>query len=115
MEGTMEVTTTHFKHCVLVKVNGRIDSFTAPQLQSAFTELVDSKNYKVVFDMQVVEFMSSAGLRVMMSAQKACKRHNRVELVLCCVPVRIIEAMELAGFLPLFKIFNDSTQAVGYF
>ena len=62
-----------------------------------------------------VEYMSSAGLRVLINTQKTCKRYNRGELVLACVPKRIYEALELAGFVPLFKFFDDVTSAVGHF
>jgi anti-sigma B factor antagonist len=65
--------------------------------------------------MENVEYMSSAGLRVLINTQKNCKRYNRGEMVLARVPKRIYEALELAGFIPLFKFFDDVTSAVGYF
>jgi len=111
----MEVTTKQFKRCELVKATGRIDSSTAPQL----TEILDAINeagcFRIVFDMSEVEFISSAGLRVLINVQKTCKRWNRGELVLASVPQRIHEALDLAGFLPLFKLYDDATEAVGSF
>jgi len=62
-----------------------------------------------------VEFMSSAGLRVLVNSQKNCRRFNRGELVLASVPKNICASLDLAGFVPLFKIFDDVTAAVGYF
>jgi anti-sigma B factor antagonist len=59
--------------------------------------------------------MSSAGLRVLISTQKEARRYNRGEVVLARVPKRIYEALELAGFVPLFKFFDDVTAAVGNF
>jgi anti-sigma B factor antagonist len=111
----MEIASQSFKHCDLIKASGRIDSYTAPRLAEAFEAITTARQYKIVFDMHDVDYMSSAGMRVLMSVQKTCKRYNRGEIVLCNVPKRIAEALELAGFTPLFKFFEDITVAVGYF
>jgi anti-sigma B factor antagonist len=111
----LKVTTNQFKRCDLVKATGRIDSHTAPQLADAFTAINDAGRFKVVFDMSDVEYISSAGLRVMINAQKTCKRWNRGEVVLADVPVQIYGALELTGFVPLFSFFDEVTEAVGSF
>ncbi len=109
----MEIKTERFKHCDLVRVSGRIDSQTSPQLAEALDTLMDANRFKIVLDMQEVDFVSSAGLRVLIDVQKKCK--NRGELVLAAVPERIYEALDMAGFVPLFKIENDVLHAVGDF
>lgn len=111
----MEVTTTQYKHSDLVKADGRIDSYTSPQLAEAFDAITGNGRYKIVFDMNGVEYMSSAGLRVLINTQKTCKRYNRGEVVLARVPKRIYDALDLAGFVPLFKFFDEVTAAVGNF
>jgi anti-sigma B factor antagonist len=111
----MEVTTTQYKHSDLVKVSGRVDSATSPQLAEVLEAITSDGRYKIILDMEELEYMSSAGLRVMISTQKTCKRYNRGEVVLTNVPERIYEALELAGFVPLFKFFDNSLDAVGHF
>jgi anti-sigma B factor antagonist len=111
----MEITTNQYKHCELIQAKGRIDSLTAPKLAEAMESFTKSGRYKIVFDMEGVEYMSSAGLRVLISTQKECKKYNRGEVVLARVPQRIYEALDLAGFVPLFKFFDDVTAAVGHF
>jgi anti-sigma B factor antagonist len=109
----MEVSHIQYKHCDLVKVQGRVDSATAPQLAKQLDEITDSGRYKVILDLSEVDFMSSAGLRVLISTQKTCKRYNRGEVVLASVPKRIHDALELAGFIPLFRFFDNVLDAVG--
>jgi len=111
----MEITTKQFKRCDLVKAVGRVDSSTAPQLAEALDAINAADRFKIVLDLSEVGFISSAGLRVMISVQKTCKRWNRGELVLTSVPQRIYEALDLAGFVPLFKLFDDAVEAVGSF
>ncbi len=109
----MEISTTHYKHCDLIKASGRIDSATASELAEAMEASTNAGHYKIAFDMSGVEYMSSAGLRVLISTQKTCKRYNRGELVLALVPKRIYEALDLAGFIPLFRFYDDVLEAVG--
>jgi len=111
----MELTTEQLKRCDLVKVAGRIDSQAAPQLAEALNTINEAGRFKIVFDMSGVNFMSSAGLRVLIDVQKTCKRWNRGQLILASVPERIYETLDLTGFVPLFNIFDDVLHAVGSF
>ncbi len=109
----MEITVSPYKHCDLVKAKGRIDSYTAPQLSEAFNSITEAGRYKIAFDMSELDFLSSAGLRVLINTQKTCKRYNRGELALVKIPENIYAALDLAGFIPLFKIYDDVITAVG--
>ena len=111
----MEITIQEFKHCDLIKVKGRVDSSTAPDFSKALEKANHGGHYKLAVDMSELEYMSSAGFRALLGAQRNCKRYNRGELVLVSVPERIREALELAGFTELFKTFDDSIAAVGSF
>ncbi len=75
----MQISITHYKHCDLLKVEGRVDSSTASQLDQELKKIMDDGRFKIVIDMSGLEFMSSAGLRVLINAQKTCKRYNRGE------------------------------------
>jgi anti-sigma B factor antagonist len=111
----MEITTQQFKHCDLINVKGRIDSYTAPKLGEAIEAINNAGRFKIVLDLSGLEFMSSAGFRTMLIGQRNCKRYNRGEIVLAALPKRTQEALELTGFTPLFKSFADLTSAVGNF
>ncbi len=111
----MEIKTEILKRCVLLTVNGRIDSATAPELQKSLNEATDEGNFKLVLDLKGVDFISSAGLWVLVNAQKKCKRFNRGELVLASVSQRVRDALNLAGFIPYFNTFDDTAKAVGSF
>jgi anti-sigma B factor antagonist len=109
----MEITSSQFKRCDLVKANGRVDSSTAPLL--AMNAIQDAGRYKVVFDMTDVNFMSSKGWWVLIETQKKCKRYKRGEVVLVNVRDEIRSSLELVGMGSYFKIFDDVTTAVGSF
>lgn len=111
----MEITHTEYKRCDLVKVVGRIDSGTAPKMAEEMNTITGSGQYKIVLDFTNLEFISSAGLRILIGTQKTCKRYNRGEVILANSQKNIQAALELAGLTPFFKCFDDVVSAVGYF
>jgi anti-sigma B factor antagonist len=54
-------------------------------------------------------------LRVMIDLQKTCRLNKRGEAVLLHLPQRVYETLELAGFLPLFKLFENLDLALNNF
>jgi anti-sigma B factor antagonist len=111
----MEITTQQFKHCQMLAIKGKVDSYTAPDLTKALEKLNEEGHFKIILDLSGLEYMSSAGFRALLVGQRNCKRYNRGEVVLASVPKKIMEALDLTGFTPLFKIFDEVTPAVGYF
>jgi anti-sigma B factor antagonist len=111
----MEVLITHYKRCEVISIVGRVDSGTAPQLQEETSKLINAGKFKLVFDMGKVEYLSSAGLRILIVTQKECKRYNRGEVLLAAVPPKIYSSLDLAGFTALFKFFKSVVDAVATF
>ncbi len=100
---------------MLVTVTGRIDTNTVKTLAKILAEVRAGGNYKIVLNMKDVTFIASAGLGELIATQKECRHLHRGEMVLAEVPPRVKEALELAGLLPLFKIFDTELEAVGSF
>ncbi len=111
----MEINTSQYKHCDVVKVTGRVDSATSPQLAEELARINDAGRFKIVVDFTGLDFISSAGLRVLISALKNCRRYNRGDLVLAGMPENIRSVFDLAGFTSIFKIYDDVLTAVGSF
>ncbi len=111
----MEITVTSKEKCELVVVNGRIDSYTAPDLADALNNITKRNQYKIVMEMSDVSYVSSAGLRVLIDLQKTCKKANQGEVLLVKIPQRVYETLELAGFVPLFKFYQNVESAIAYF
>jgi anti-sigma B factor antagonist len=111
----MEIKTQTLKRCDLIQPVGRVDSSTAPKLAEAMDAVTNAGRYRIVLDMSGLDYMSSAGMRILITTQKKCKQYNRGEVILALVPQRIYEALELAGFLPLFRFYDNLPAAIGHF
>lgn len=110
----MELSTTQYKRCELVKAIGRVDSNTAPDLEKAFNEIIDNGKSGIVFDMAEVDFISSRGLWVLLETQKACKK-NKGQLVLVNVSENMQQSLDLAGVKHFIDMYDDLTEAVASF
>jgi len=110
----MEITTTSYKRCELVKATGIIDSYTAPELEKVFQDIIKGGKSGIVFDMSEVQLISSRGIWVLLETQKACQK-KKGSLVLCNVSEDMITSFELAGIMHFIEIYNDLTAAVGSF
>lgn len=109
----MEIQTSEFKHCALVKTSGRIDGSNAQQLAQALKAITSKGMYNIVFDMSEVIFVASAGWWVLIDTQKACKSSG--ELVLVKIEKGIKDSLELVGMGSYFRTYEDVTSAVGSF
>lgn len=106
---------TEFKHCVVVKAAGRIDSDTVLDLKETFDSLTQAGKHKLVLDMSEINFVSSKGWWLLIDVQKTCKRLSRGELVLACIERKIRDSLNMIGMDSYFKIFDDVLSAVGSF
>lgn len=111
----MDISQESFPAGEMISVSGRIDSYTAPKLSEVLHSITDDDQYRIILNLGKVNYVSSAGLRILIDIQKVCKINGEGETVLVSVPSRVYETLELAGFTPLFKFFNNDIDAVNYF
>lgn len=109
----MEVQTTDYKRCTLVKTSGRIDGSNAPVLAKTLKGITARGIHNIVFDMSEITFVASAGWWVLIDTQKTCKPSG--ELVLVKVEKGIKDSLNLVGMGSYFKTYDDVTTAVGDF
>jgi anti-sigma B factor antagonist len=91
----------------MFKLAGMIDSSAAPDFQaaveSAGSEAYDKGGFNAVFDLAGVEFISSAGLRVLLMARKTADRQNGT-IAVTNVKQSIREVFDMTGFSKMLNI-----------
>ena len=83
-------------------LDGRLDSNTAPEADEIFTQTAERFD-SVVLNMEKLEYVSSAGLRVLRKLHMTMKRKGG-ELTLRGVNRMVMEVLEMTGFVCLFRI-----------
>ena len=82
-------------------LEGRLDTGSAPQLEAELKQSINGVT-NLIFDMKKLEYTSSAGLRVLLSAQKVMNKQG--EMVICNVNEEIMEVFEVTGIVDILTI-----------
>ena len=86
---------------LLLAPEGRVDTLTAPELEKTIKENLDGVT-SLVFDLTNLEYISSAGLRVFLSAQKAMNGQGK--MTVCHVNETVMEIFDVTGFTDILTI-----------
>ena len=84
-----------------LSLTGRLDTTTAPELEAVIKENIGGVT-NLVMDFAGLEYLSSAGLRVILSAQKTMNKQG--EMVIRNVTETINEVFEITGFIDILTI-----------
>lgn len=86
---------------LIIALEGRLDTTTAPDLEAELSGKKDAA--EIEFDFSKLEYISSAGLRVLLSAQKAMNATGG-KMVIKNVPDEVLEVFEITGFVDILTI-----------
>ena len=84
-----------------ITLTGRMDTTTAPQLEAELKHSINDVE-KLIFDFRALEYLSSAGLRVLLAAQKVMNKQG--EMIVRNVNETIAEIFEVTGFVDILTI-----------
>jgi anti-sigma B factor antagonist len=111
---TLSLETDNTQSISFMKVKGRVDSETAPELDNALSKLLADGRNKIVLNLQGVDFLSSAGLRAMVKALKGAQSSGGdVRLATVSEPIEVI--LRTIGMLQMFKLFPTNEEAAAGF
>ena len=97
----MTITMDKSNDATILKIEGRLDTTTAPELENTINGEGDAlKN--LVLDFETVNYISSAGLRVLLTAQKKMNTQGSMELI--NVSEDVMDILEMTGFADILVI-----------
>ena len=95
----------------VIALKGRLDSANAGELEKGLGDLFTQPGQKAVVDMEKLDYISSAGLRVvLMLAKRARQTGGRV--LLSCLAPSVREVFEISGFLKIVEVASTTEAAV---
>ncbi len=94
---------------VVVMPDGRVDGSTAPDLEKRLSEIVERGDTHVLLDCGKMDYISSAGLRVVLVGAKKCQQGGG-KLMLCALRATCKSVMEISGFLTMLE-YHETREA----
>ncbi|MGD8632330.1 MAG: STAS domain-containing protein [Anaerolineales bacterium] len=107
----MEISQVERGDVIVLEVAGSVDALTVDELVQALDAVVASDHVRLVGDIAGVDYMSSAGLRAILSTLKAC-RGNGGDFRLASPTDGVHSLLEISGFTSIVQIFDDVDSAV---
>jgi anti-anti-sigma factor len=107
----MDISETKSGGIVILGVKGRIDASNASTLEQKALALIDGGERRLVLDLAQLDYISSAGLRVLlMVAKRLTPRDGK--LAIASLKDQVKEVFDIAGFSSIFKIYPTQKDAV---
>lgn len=113
-ESSLSVTSQDFADCTLVSVNGRVDHTNSDRFLAELGSVSEgvSKNGGMVVDLSGLEFITSAGLRALLLAQRTVNMSGG-KLVVCGISGVVKEVFRISKFDALLSVSDETNEAVG--
>ena len=103
----MDINVTHENDFYMIKLGGFFDTLSSPELQQKVEDIASETygkgGFNVVFDLADVEFLSSAGLRVLLLAKKLTDKQNG-KMAVINVQQSIHEIFDMTGFTKILNL-----------
>ena len=101
----MEYTVSHEKNIIIVRPIGRLDSTTSPEFEQCLADYLKSPEGHLLLDFDDLDYISSAGLRVVLNAAKVF-REVKWQFAACCMQDHVREVFEISGFDSFVSIYD---------
>jgi anti-sigma B factor antagonist len=110
----LSIETDNRQSVSVMKVKGRVDSETAPELDDALARLLQENRNQIVLNLQGVEYISSAGLRAVVKAYQAAKKSGGdMRLASVSTPVEVI--LRTVGMMQMLQMYPTEQEAMAAF
>lgn len=107
----MEINTRREKDIVIISVKGRMGEVSAPEFEERMNELMNDGETKFLIDLKGLEYISSAGLRGLLTVAKILKERNGW-IFLSGLKGAVKDVFEVSQFISIFRTFETVESAL---
>lgn len=107
----MELTHLKQNDIHILKISGKLDTNTSQEFEKELMAIVNSGEKKILLDCKDLDYISSAGLRVLLLAAKVIKSSDG-KVMLAGLKEHVSQVFEIAGFTGIFPIYQSLNEAV---
>ena len=107
----MNITQRDVREVKIIDLKGNLDTNTSPDLEKQLSELMDGEIKKILINLEKVDYISSAGLRVFLATAKQLKITSG-ELRLCNLNETVQEIFDMSGFSTILNVSKTEPEAL---
>ncbi|MCF7852084.1 MAG: STAS domain-containing protein [Simkaniaceae bacterium] len=113
MKGGIQITNEKKDKSLILHLDGKLDAISSPILEDELAKDIESGETSILLDFSHIEYLSSAGLRVLLSNTKKLKTHGGL-LKIFGMDDDVLEIIKMAGFERVLNLFNTEKEALKF-
>jgi anti-sigma B factor antagonist len=108
----MEISITESGDVRILSFQGNLDTNTSPDAESEINGLIAAGAQKLLINFEKLDYISSAGLRILLATAKKLKA-SQGDLKICCLNKTVQEVFDISGFSTILSVSNTEEEALG--
>lgn len=114
MEGTVDVKEELKGDVLILHIRGRLDAISSPAAEKRVFDSINSGQHKLLLDFSGVTYLSSAGMRMLLSTTKKLKTLSG-KLCVCQITSNVMDVLKMSGFDHVLELFQTEEEALRQF
>lgn len=98
----------------ILRIRGRLDAICSPLTEKRVFEAINEGQYNLLLDMSGVSYLSSAGMRMLLSVTKRLRAMSG-KLAICSVTSNVVDVLKMSGFDHALHVFKTEEEALKFF
>lgn len=113
-EGVIDLKEEKRGGILILRVKGRLDAISSPLAEKKIFDFINNGEIKLILDFEGVNYLSSAGMRMLLSTTKKLKTLSG-KLVVCGVNINVMDVLKMSGFDHVLELATDEEEAIQKF
>lgn len=114
LEGIIDIKDEARGDILILRMHGRLDAVSSPNAEHAVFDYINVGHSKLVFNFAGIDYLSSAGMRMLLSVTKKLKTLPG-KLVLCAITQNVMDVLKMSGFDHVLEISLTEEDALRKF
>lgn len=114
MEGTVDVKEERKGNVLIFRIKGRLDAISSPMAEKKIFDSINNGEHRLLLDFNGVSYLSSAGMRMLLSTTKKLKTLSG-QLAICCITTNVLDVLKMSGFDHVLDLFKTEEEAMRQF
>jgi anti-sigma B factor antagonist len=108
----MEISVTESGDVRILSFQGNLDTNTSPDAENEINGLIEAGSQKLLVNFENLDYISSAGLRILLATAKKLKA-SQGDLKICCLNETVQEVFDISGFATILSVSKTEEEALG--
>ncbi len=114
MEDVVSLNEKQIGEVLVLEMQGRLDAVSTPDIEKKVFDYINHGKYKLILDFSGVDYISSAGMRMLLSTTKKLKGLSG-HLVLCSITTNVMDVFKMSGFDHVLELSENKEEALKRF